>query len=98
MSGLADRLHSGTPASVSKQDAERLLRWARDAPLTLTALKARHEAAGGIPVHLNTLKALFKGGWLSGSASDIALRKRDNVAFEQVKQEIVELKLRAQTG
>lgn len=38
--------------------------------MTLTALKARHEAAGGTPVHLNTFKVLLKGAGLFGSAPD----------------------------
>ena len=60
LNGLADLPRSGAPAKVSKQEAERLLQWARDEPLTLTALKARHEEAGGTPVHPNTLTALLK--------------------------------------
>lgn len=35
---------------------------------------------------------------MSGSAPDIALKKRDDVAFERAKQEIAALRARAQTG
>lgn len=60
MASLPDRARSGAPAKLSPQDIERLLQWAREKPLTLPALKARHEEAGGKPVHLNTLAAVLK--------------------------------------
>ena len=75
LSGLADRLRSGAPAKVSKEEAERLLQWARDEPLTLTALKARHAAAGGTPVHVNTLKALLKAGGFVWKRTRHSLKK-----------------------
>lgn len=77
LSGLADRPRSGAPAKVSKQEAERLLQWARDEPLTLTALKARHEEAGGTPVHLNTLKALLKAGGFVWKRTRHSLKKNE---------------------
>jgi transposase len=75
LSGLADRPRRGAPAKVSKEEAERLLQWARDEPLTLTALKARHEAAGGTPVHVNTLKALLTAGGLVWKRTRHSLKK-----------------------
>lgn len=60
MASLPDRARSGAPAKLSAQDIERLLQWAREEPLTLPALQARHEEAGGTPVHLNTLAAVLK--------------------------------------
>jgi transposase len=75
LSGLADRPRRGALAKVSQPEAERLRPWARDEPLTLTALKVRHEAAGGTPVPLNTLKALLKAGGLVWKRTRHRLKK-----------------------
>ncbi len=39
--GLPDRARSGAPAKLTAAQTQQLLTWARAAPLTLTALKAR---------------------------------------------------------
>ncbi len=77
LNGLADLPRSGAPAKVSKQEAERLLQWARDEPLTLTALKARHEEAGGTPVHPNTLTALLKANGFVWKRTRHSLKKNE---------------------
>ena len=58
--GLPDRARSGAPAKLTAAQTQQLLTWARAEPLTLTALKARHVAAGGAPVHVNTLTGGLK--------------------------------------
>jgi transposase len=60
LSGLPDRPRAGAPAKLTPVETERLLTWARQEPLTLTALKTRHEAAGGTPVPVNTLTGVLK--------------------------------------
>lgn len=75
LNGLADLPRSGAPAKVPKPEAERLLQWARDEPLTLTALKARHEEAGGAVVHPNTLKALLKANGFVWKRTRHSLKK-----------------------
>lgn len=60
LAGLPDRPRCGAPIKLSLAERERLWQWAREEPLTLTALRARHEAAGGTPVHVNTLTGILK--------------------------------------
>ena len=60
LAGLPDRARSGAPPKVSAADLERLTPWAREAPLSLPALQACHEQAGGTPIHLNTLSSVLK--------------------------------------
>ena len=60
LAGLPDRARSGAPPKVSAADLERLTQWAREAPLSLPALQARHEQAGGTAIHLNTLSSVLK--------------------------------------
>jgi transposase len=60
LAGLPDRPRCGAPTKLSLAERERLWQWAREAPLTLTALRARHEAAGGTPVPVNTLTGILK--------------------------------------
>jgi transposase len=62
LSGLPDCPRCGAPANLTPAETERLLAWARQEPLTLTALKGRHEAAGGTPVPVNTLTGVLKRG------------------------------------
>jgi transposase len=57
---LADRPRSGARAKLSSAGIAQLVQWARQEPLTMVALQARHEAAGGTPVHLNTLTTALK--------------------------------------
>ncbi len=55
----------GPPSKLTTAETQRLLTWAREAPLTLMPLQARHDAAGGTPVHVNTLPgALKRGGFV----------------------------------
>lgn len=65
IAGLPDRPRCGAPAKLSAADIERLTQWAREEPLTLPALLARHEEAGGKPAHVNTLaRALKQAGFV----------------------------------
>lgn len=75
LNGLADLPRSGAPAKVPEPEAERLLQWARDEPLTLTALIARHKEAGGAVVHPNTLKALLKANGFVWKRTRHSLKK-----------------------
>jgi transposase len=59
-----------------------LLTWARAEPLTLTALKARHVAAGGAPVHVNTLTGVLKrAGFVWKRTRHSLKKKRDDAKF-----------------
>ena len=60
LAGLPDRTRSGAPAKLTAAETQRLFTWAGEEPLTLTALKVRHEAAGGTRVHVNTLTGVLK--------------------------------------
>ncbi|MBP6581975.1 MAG: helix-turn-helix domain-containing protein [Chromatiaceae bacterium] len=60
LAGLPDRTRSGAPAKLTAAETHRLFTWARAEPLTLTALKVRHEAAGGTRVPVNTLTGVLK--------------------------------------
>lgn len=75
LDGLADLPRSGAPAKLSPSEIERLLQWARDEPLSLTELKARHEQAGGPVVHLNTLKAILKAAGFVWKRTRHSLKK-----------------------
>ncbi len=66
LSDLPDRARCGAPTKRTPAETERLLTWARQEPLTLTALDARHEAAGGTPVPVNTLTGVLKRGGFVG--------------------------------
>ena len=77
LDGLADLPRSGAPAKLPRQQIERLLQWVRDEPLTVTALKARHEEAGGTPVHSNTLKALLKAEGFVWKRTRHSLKKNE---------------------
>ncbi len=63
LSGLSDRPRCGAPAKLTPAETEHLLTWARQEPLTLTALQARHVAAGATPVHVNTSCVCFLFSW-----------------------------------
>jgi len=62
---------------VSPSEIERLAQWVREEPLSLTELKARHEAAGGAVVHLNTLKAALKAAGLVWKRTRHSLKKNE---------------------
>jgi transposase len=77
LDGLADRPRSGAPSKLSVTEIERLLQWAREEPLTLTTLKARHEQAGGRVVHINTLTAHLKAGRFVWKRTRHSLKKNE---------------------
>jgi len=79
LDGLADLPRSGAPAKLSPSEIERLTRWARDEPLSLTELKARHEAAGGAVVHPNTLKAALKAAGFVWKRTRHSLKKNETM-------------------
>lgn len=81
LEGLADRARSGAPAKLSQQEVERILQWAREEPLTVRALKARHEEAGGAVVHPNTLRAALKAGGLVWKRTRHSLKKNGTTAL-----------------
>lgn len=77
LDGLADLPRSGAPAKLSESEIERLTQWAREEPLSMTELKARHEEAGGAVVHLNTLKAVLKGAGFVWKRTRHSLKKNE---------------------
>lgn len=80
--GLPDRARSGAPAKLTAAQTQQLLTWARAAPLTLTALKARHVAAGGAPVHVNTLTGVLKrAGFVWKRTRHIGVLRRQGVTL-----------------
>ncbi len=97
--GLPDRARSGAPAKLTAAQTQQLLTWARAEPLTLTALKARHVAAGGAPVHVNTLTGVLKrAGFVWKRTRHSLKKKRDDAKFAQAQQEISALRRQAQDG
>lgn len=75
--GLADLPRSGAPAKLSPAEVERVVQWARDEPLSLTELNARHEQAGGTVVHYNTLKATLKAAGFVWKRTRHSLKKNE---------------------
>lgn len=75
LSGLPERARGGAPAQLTPAETERLLAWARQEPLTLTALQARHAAAGGTPVPVNTLTGVLKRGGFVWKRTRHSLKK-----------------------
>lgn len=78
LAGLPDRARSGAPVKLSPQEVERLTQWARDEPLTLPALLARHEQAGGAPVHVNTLASVLKRAGFVWKRTRHSLKKSES--------------------
>ena len=65
MACLADKPRSGAARKLDEVQIERLAQWACEEPLSMAALQARHEAAGGKKVHIETLsKALRQRGFV----------------------------------
>ncbi len=99
LAGLPDRTRSGAPAKLTAAETQRLFTWAGEEPLTLTALKVRHEAAGGTRVHVNTLTGVLKrAGFVWKRTRHSLKKKRDDAKFAQAQQEISALRRQAQDG
>jgi transposase len=75
LAGLPDRTRSGAPAKLSAAQMQRLFTWAGEEPLTLTALKGRHEDAGGTRVSVNTLTGVLKRAGFVGLGTRHSLTK-----------------------
>ena len=57
---LRDKPRSGAPAKMSAQEQSRILVWAQHTPLSGPDLLLKHLAAGGTPVHAQTIKTLLR--------------------------------------
>ena len=72
---LPDKPRSGAPKKLHSTHIERLLQWAKDEPLTASALLARHLDSGGPSVHINTLVARLKASGLVWKRTRHCLKK-----------------------
>ncbi|MEY4978694.1 MAG: hypothetical protein RLZZ352_964 [Pseudomonadota bacterium] len=77
MASLSDKPRSGAPAKLSEPQVKQLVDWASTEPLSLTTLKARHEEAGGVVVHVNTLTSVLKRAGLVWKRTRHSLKKRE---------------------
>jgi transposase len=75
LESLPDKPRSGAPQKLNSMHIERLLQWAKDEPLTATALLARHLDSGGPSVHVNTLVAKLKASGLVWKRTRHSLKK-----------------------
>ena len=57
---LSDKPRCGAPAKMSHEERYRVVQWAQTFPLSATELLAKHLDAGGIPVHVQTIKTLLR--------------------------------------
>lgn len=64
MDALSDKPRSGAPPKLDAAAVERLVRWAREQPLSATELLQRHTEAQGAPVNVNTLIRALKANGL----------------------------------
>ena len=72
---LPDKPRSGAPQKLDATHLQRLVQWAKDDPLTAPALLARHLAAGGPSVHVNTLARKLKASGLVWKRTRHSLKK-----------------------
>ena len=72
---LPDKPRSGAPQKLDSTHMQRLVQWAKDEPLTVPALLARHLDAGGPSVHVNTLACQLKASGLVWKRTRHSLKK-----------------------
>jgi transposase len=77
MASLSDKPRSGAPAKLSEPQVKQLVEWASTEPLSRTTLKARHEEAGGVVVHVNTLTSVLKRAGLVWKRTRHSLQKKE---------------------
>ncbi len=81
LAGLADGQRPGAPPKLCEQEVQRLSEWARQEPLSMSQLMARHEAAGGSKVHLNTLTAALKKAQFVYKRTRHSLKKSETLSI-----------------
>lgn len=77
MDSLSDKPRSGAPAKLSQPQVKQLVERASTEPLSRTTLKARHEEAGGVVVHVNTLTSVLKRAGLVWKRTRHSLQKKE---------------------
>lgn len=77
MASLHDRPRSGAPSKLDQAAVDRLLRWAREEPLTATQLLHRHVEAQGELIHVETLARILKAHGLVWKRTRHSLKKRE---------------------
>ena len=77
LASLVDKPRSGAPQKLNSGYVQRLVQWARDEPLTASALLARHLDSGGPSVHVNTLVAKLKASGLVWKRTRHSLKKAE---------------------
>ena len=75
LASLPDKPRSGAPQKLDSTHIDCLVQWAKDEPLTATALLARHLDAGGPIVHVNTLVRKLKASGLVWKRTRHSLKK-----------------------
>lgn len=75
LASLPDKPRSGAPQKLDSGHVQRLVQWAKDEPLTASALLARHLDSGGPSVHVNTLVAKLKASGLVCKCTRHSLKK-----------------------
>ena len=75
LASLPDKPRSGAPQKLDSGHVQRLVQWAKDEPLTATALLARHLDNGGPSVHVNTLVSKLKASGLVWKRTRHSLKK-----------------------
>lgn len=77
MQSLSDKARSGAPAKLPEAQVQRLVQWAKSEPQSLSTLRARHEEAGGVVVHVNTLISVLKRAGLVWKRTRHGLEKKE---------------------
>lgn len=76
LQSLADAPRCGAPPRLAPEEQARLVQWAREEPLSVPQLLARHVQAGGQAVHGDTIVKVLKAAGLVWKRTRASLLKK----------------------
>jgi transposase len=76
MACLVDRPHTGAPRKLTQTQADQLIDWARQEPLSAPQLLAKLVDSGAPEMHLNTLRNMLRTAGLTWKRTRHSLKKK----------------------